>query len=308
MPLHPQAKAMIEAFSEGPALDYSTLTALEFRAAFDVPAPVVQASDTVRTEQRTVDLPGGPVRVQLYYPEGDGPFPITLYIHGGGFVIGTPETTDGICRALAAGARSLIISPDYGLAPEASYPAGLEDCWATLQWALDDADALDGIAERVAVAGDSSGGNFAAVIAQMSRNSGLALRHQLLLYPVLDHNFETPSYTNFAQGYFLTSEMMQWFWRQYLPADSDDNDWRISPLRQEALEGLPAATIVTAEYDVLRDEAEAYACRLILSGVPTTVRRYQGQVHGFLLQQGTIDDADVALSAAAEALRSALYA
>jgi acetyl esterase len=141
----------------------------------------------------------------------------------------------------------------------------------------------------------------------MAHDCGLALQHQLLLYPVLDHNFETPSYADFARGYFLTSEMMQWFWRQYLPADADDNDWRISPLRQEILEGLPAATIITAEYDVLRDEAETFACRLILSGVHTAVRRYQGQIQGFLLQQGTIDDADAALYAAAEALRLALH-
>jgi acetyl esterase len=248
-------------------------------------------------------------RRRFGYPrmEADGPFPMTLYIHGGGFVIGTPETTDGICRTLAAGAQSLIVSPDYRLAPEVSFPAGLEDCWVALQWAINNAGALGGIAERIAVAGDSSGGNFAAIIAQMAHDCGLALQHQLLLYPVLDHNFETPSYADFARGYFLTSEMMQWFWRQYLPADADDNDWRISPLRQEILEGLPAATIITAEYDVLRDEAETFACRLILSGVHTAVRRYQGQIQGFLLQQGTIDDADAALYAAAEALRLALH-
>lgn len=130
MPLHPQAKAMIDAFGEGPSLDSSTLTAPEFRASFDVPAPVVQAPDAVSIEERTVEVSRRPLRVQLYHPEGDGPFPITLYIHGGGFVIGTPKTTDGIRRALAAGARSLIILPDYGLAPEAPFPAGPEDCWA----------------------------------------------------------------------------------------------------------------------------------------------------------------------------------
>ncbi|WP_451980230.1 alpha/beta hydrolase [Azospirillum endophyticum] len=299
---------MIDAFGKGPALNYPTLRAQEFRAMFDVPAPLAQIEDAVKIEQRTVEFPGGSVRVKIYHPEGDGHFPITLYIHGGGFVVGTPETTDGICRTLAAKARSLIVSPDYRLAPEEPFPAGLEDCWATLQWALHNATALGGIAERVAVAGDSSGGNFAAVIAQMARNCGLTLQHQLLLYPVLDHDFETPSYSDFAQGYFLTSEMMRWFWSQYLPAHAEDNDWRISPLRQEILEGLPAATIITAEYDVLRDEAEAFACRLILSGVPTAVRRYKGQIHGFLLQQGTIDDADAALCAAAKALRSALHA
>lgn len=298
---------MIDAFGAGPVLDYATLTASEFRSAFDVPAPVAGVCSTVRVEKRLVNLASGPRSVCLYFPEGSGAFPITLYVHGGGFVIGSPETTDGICRTLAAQAQSLVISPDYPLAPEAPFPAGLNDCWATLQWALDNACALGGIAERVAVAGDSSGGNFAAVIAQMARDAGLALSHQLLLYPVLDHSFGNRSYSSFAQGYFLTAEMMQWFWHQYLPATADSEDWRISPSRRGMLDDLPAATIITAEYDVLRDEAEGYACRLIRAGVPTAVHRYKGQIHGFLLQQGTIDDADIALHTAAQALRSALY-
>lgn len=306
MPLHPQAQAMIDAFASGPVLDYTKLTSSEFRAAFDVPSPAIPASDATRIEDHTIPGPAGPMRVRLYYPEGDGPFPITLYLHGGGFVIGGPETTDGICRALATGASSLIVSPDYRLAPEAPFPAGLDDCWAALIWAHDHAAVLGGIPTRMAIAGDSSGGNFAAVIAQMSRARGPALRHQLLLYPVLDHSCDTQSYAAFAHGYFLTAGMMRWYWRQYLAGGGKGDDWRVSPLRQQRLEDLPATTIVTAEYDVLRDEAEAYAARLINAGVPTAVRRWPGQIHGFLLQEGLIDDADAALAAAAEALRAAL--
>jgi acetyl esterase/lipase len=305
MPLHPQAQAMIEAFGTGPLLDYMTLTGAEFRAAFDVPSPAVVGPELARIEDRTISGVAGPIRVRLYYPKGEEPLPITLYVHGGGFVIGSPETTDGICRTLAAGANSLVISPDYRLAPEAPFPAGLNDCWAALAWAYYHAGEIGGDAARMAVAGDSSGGNFAAVIAQMSRDRGPLLRHQLLLYPVLDHNFETSSHRDFEQGYFLTGEMIRWFWRQYLPGDQIADDWRASPLRQTSLENLPPATIFTAEYDVLRDEAELYASRLIGAGIPTAVKRWAGQIHGFLLQQGTIDDADLALREAAGALRAA---
>jgi len=297
---------MIDAFAEGPSLDYSNLSAPDFRGAFDVPSPAANGSALARIEDRTCPGPNGPVRVRLYHPKGVGPHPITLYIHGGGFVIGSPETTDGICQSLAVGAQSLVISPDYRLAPEAPFPTGLDDCWAALHWTASQAETLGGDARRLAVGGDSSGGNFAAAIAQMAGRSGPPLQHQLLLYPVLDHNFETGSYAEFAQGYFLTAEMMRWFWRQYLPG-ADKDDLRASPLRENALTNLPPATIVTAEYDVLRDEAELYACKLIRSGVPTKVMRYAGQIHGFLLQQGIIDDADAALAAAAKELGSALH-
>ena len=157
----------------------------------------------------------------------------------------------------------------------------------------------------MAVAGDSSGGNFAAVIAQMSRRDGPSLRHQLLLYPVLDHDFATRSYVDFTSGYLLTAEMMRWFWRQYLPNGELAGDWRASPGRQADLRDLAPATIFTVEYDVLRDEAESYAARLKEAGVPTMMKRWAGQIHGFLLQQGIIDDADSALDEAARALRAA---
>ena len=304
MPLHPQAQAMIEAFAAGTALDYATLTAAAFRAAFDVPSPAVTGPDIAKLENRIIQGADGPMRVRLYHPHGEGPFPITLFMHGGGFVIGSPETTDGICRTLAAAAGSVIISPDYRLAPEAPFPAGINDAWTTLLWAHEYADKFRGLASRMAVAGDSSGGNFAAVLAQMARGRGLLLRHQLLLYPVMDHSFETRSYIECASGYFLTAEMMRWYWRQYLADEKAAEDWRASPLRRADLEGLAPATIITAEFDVLRDEAEAYATRLTEAGVPVLLRRWPGQIHGFLLQQGVMDDADAALAEAAKALRA----
>jgi acetyl esterase len=306
MPVHPQAQGMIDAFSKGASLDYATLTATAFRAGFEIPAPAIRVPAVATIKERTIEGPAGQLRVRMYYPDGDGPFPITLYLHGGGFVIGNPEMTDGICQALAGRANSLVLSPDYRLAPEAPFPAGLQDCWTALNWAHDHADVIGGRRDRIAVAGDSSGGNFAAALAQMARARGPDLCHQLLLYPVLDHAFDTPSYRAFERGYFLTAEMMRWYWRQYLPTSDDGKDWHASPLRQPTLEGLPPATIVTAEYDVLRAEAESYAVRLIEAGVPTRVTRWAGQIHGFLLQQGVIDDADTALADAADALKMGL--
>ena len=243
--------------------------------------------------------------MRLYHPAGAGPFPITLYIHGGGFVIGTPDTTDGISRTLAAGANRLVISPDYRLAPEAPFPAASRIAGKRCAGRIAIGRRSAAMRTRMAVAGDSSGGNFAAVIAQMSRRDGPSLRHQLLLYPVLDHDFATRSYVDFTSGYLLTAEMMRWFWRQYLPNGELAGDWRASPGRQADLRDLAPATIFTVEYDVLRDEAESYAARLKEAGVPTMMKRWAGQIHGFLLQQGIIDDADSALDEAARALRAA---
>jgi acetyl esterase len=298
---------MIEAFVAGSALDYSTLTAAEFRAAFAVPSPAVVGADIITIEDRIVRGAAHPMRIRIYRPQDTRSLPITLFIHGGGFVIGAPESTDGICRTLAMGAGTVVISPDYRLAPEAPFPAGLDDAWAALLWAHEHADAFGGVASKIAVAGDSSGGNFAAVLAQMAAAQGPRLCHQLLLYPVMDHSFETRSYIEFASGYFLTAQMMRWFWRQYLPhADARyAADWRASPLRKTQLGGVAPATIFTAEFDVLRDEAELYASRLRAAGAPVLLKRWPGQIHGFLLQQGTIDDADAALDEAAQALRAA---
>jgi acetyl esterase len=305
MPLHPQAQSMIDAFAAGPALDFSRLRASEFRNAFAAPAPSVPGPPIGRIEDRRIAGPAGPIRTRLYYPKSQGPLPIILFIHGGGFVVGDPEMTDGICKTLAATAGALVVSPDYRLAPEAPFPAGLEDSWAALCWAQDNGAAIGGRAQQVAVAGDSTGGNFAAVLAQRARDTGRPLRHQLLLYPALDPVGDTPSWTAFAEGYFLTAEMMRWYWRQYGPEDALLADPSVSPARRTDLRGLAPATIFTAEFDVLRDEAETYAARLAAARVATTLKRWDGQFHGFLLLQGAIDDADTALNEAGAALRAA---
>lgn len=305
MTLDPQAQAVLDARQGGPEFDFATVTAAEFRAAFQIPAPSTAPDGTVRAEDRTIDGPGGPLPLRLYHPGGPGPAPITLFLHGGGFTIGTLDTTDGLCRALAAGAGSLVVSVDYRLAPEHPFPAGLDDAAAALDWVRDQAGAIGGDAGRIAVAGNSSGGNLAAVLAQRSRHHGPALRHQLLLFPALDRVAEAPSWRDHGDGLLLTAAMMRWFWRQYLPDPTLAADPRVSPLRQADLAGVPSATIITAEYDLLRDEGEAYAAALEAAGVPVALRRWPGQLHDFVLMQGAVDAADAALAEAAAALRQA---
>jgi acetyl esterase len=303
VPLDPQAQAMIDAFAAGPALDYSTLTAEAFRARFAIPAPAGARLD-LRTREITITSPVGAMRTRIYQPDGEGPWPIMVYFHGGGFVIGSPDTTDQLCRTLAARAEMLVVAPYYRLAPEAPFPAGLEDARAALEWCHLHAGEIGGIASALIVAGDSSGGNFAAVLAQTSRKHGPHIAHQLLLYPVLDCAFHRPSYQQFARGYFLTAEMMRWYWRQYLSDLQQAHDNCASPLRTENLSFTPPATILTAEYDVLRDEAERYAARLRDARVPVELIRAPGQIHGFLLQQGVMRAADDAIEWIAKRLRS----
>lgn len=295
---------MIETFAAVGELDCATLTASEYRTTFNGPSARREYPGLSKIEDRVIEGAAGAMRVRLYYPDVMGPLPMTLYIHGGGFINGSPESTDGVCSALAVGASCIVISPDYRLAPETPFPGGLDDVWMTLLWMTDQALEIGGDVGRLAVAGDSSGGQFAAVLAQMARKIGRRICCQVLLYPAIDNACDTPSYQACAKGYFLTADLMKWFWRQYLP-DSATADWRAWPLRTTIPAGLAPAYIMTAEYDVLRDEAEAYAVRLVEAGVQVTVKRWTGQIHGFLLLQGEMSEADAALSEAATALRAA---
>lgn len=302
MTVHPQTAAFLSAYNaSAPAIDYDTVTAAELRRLFSIPKPEIVSARLRCVEARTVPGPASPVGVRLYMPHGDGPFPLTLFIHGGGFCIGDVDITDGLCLFLAEEAGSLDVSVEYQRAPEAPFPAGLDDCWAVLQWLAKRGGEIGGDPSRIAVAGNSSGGNFAAVLAQRAIREGLSLRHQLLLFPVTDARMDHNSHGLF-EGYFLTAAMMRWFWRQYLRSEVDVLDPRISPLLAADLSGLPPATIFTAEFDVLRDEGEDYARSLARAGVPVRIKRWEGQIRDFTLLRGVVDDADIALRDAAAAL------
>lgn len=236
----------------------------------------------------------------------DGAVGIFVFVHGGGYTTGGVDTHDQVCRQLALESRATVVSVDYRLAPEHPFPAGLDDSWSVLRWLdthrSDFADS-DGNPARIVVGGDSAGGNFSAVLALMARDAGLDLAAQLLIYPAVDVEDDSPSMTDNGEGYVLTADTMAWFQKQYQP---DAADWRASPIRAESLAGLAPALVITAEFDPLRDQGAAYAAALNAAGTPTTLTNYEGMVHVFF-QLGPIVPAGAsAVSQVAETAAAAL--
>jgi acetyl esterase len=308
MPLQPQAKALLDVINQGPTPDFSTLEAPAVRELFDnmALAPAGGPEPVDRVEDRTIPGPAGDIPVRVYAPDSNGPLPLLAFFHGGGFVIGSIETHDGTCRSLANGAGCCVVSVDYRLAPEHPFPAAPEDCYAVTCWLSEHGAELGGDPTRLAVAGDSAGGNLAAVVALLCRDrGGPQLAHQLLVYPVIDHAFDTASYAENAEGYMLTTEMMKWFWEQYLEGPEAGRDPLASPIQADSHADLAPASVLTAEFDPLRDEGEAYAARLIAAGVPTKLVRYNGLFHGFFGMNALIDDAQSAVDQANADLRAA---
>jgi acetyl esterase len=305
MALDPQAKAYLDALVAFGAPPPWEQVLAELRQAGEVAAPdLFGPVPSVPFEDREIPGPGGPIRVRVYSP-GEGEAPVLVYFHGGGWVVGSLSTHHGTCATLAADAGCSVVSVDYRLAPENRYPAALDDAWAATLWASAHAPELGGRPGALAVGGDSSGGNLAAVVAVRARDNALPLRHQLLVYPVCDADLETLSYLECAEGCGLTRSTMRWFWEQYVPVASERFAPEASPLRAADVGGTAPAHVLTAEYDVLRDEGEAYARRLEAAGVPVTLSRYDGQIHGFFRMAAVIDRARDALSEAAGALRNA---
>jgi acetyl esterase len=309
MPLDPQAKAVLDQLE---ALGGPPLHALPVADARAMMAALVGMSapatlPLAAVADRTVPGPAGEVPVRIYTPQGSGPRSVIVYFHGGGWVLGGLDTHDGVCRELAAGTGAVIVSVDYRLAPEHKFPAAADDCYAALVWVATNAAAIGGDAARIAIAGDSAGGNLTCVTALRARDEGgPALRLQLPVYPVTDHSFDRPSYRENATGYLLETAAMEWFWDHYLPTPSAGTHPYASPLRAADLRGLPPALVITAEFDPLRDEGEAYARRLQEAGVPTTLSRYDGMIHGFFGMSGVMDKARAAMAEACAALRTAL--
>jgi len=230
--------------------------------------------------------PGAPLAVRAYTPpaeEAEGPGrPVLVYFHGGGWVRGDLDTHDGLCRLLAETADCIVVSVDYRRAPEHPFPTPVHDAYAATEWAAEYADVVGGDPDRIAVGGDSAGGNLTAAVTLMARErDGPDIDHQVLLYPVTDHDFDTESYAENAEGYLLSRASMRWYWDRYLDDEVDGANPYASPLRAPDLSGLPSATVVTAGYDPLRDEGAAYAERLREAGVPVTHAEYPGMVHVF---------------------------
>jgi acetyl esterase/lipase len=307
MPLDPQAQAFLEQLAASGAPPLHELSVAEARQVivtlFGVegdPEPVGAVVD------RMIPGAAGEISARMYTPRGTGPFPILVYFHGGGWVIGNLDAYDATCRALTKAARCIVVAMEYRLAPEHPFPAAPEDCYAATQWVAAHATAIGGDPTRLALGGDSAGGNLTAVVAQMVRDrGGPALCYQLLVYPVTDHNYDTASYRENAEGYLLTRDAMVWFWNHYLRSPADGSNPMASPLRADNLRGLPPAMVITAEFDPLRDEGEAYAARLQEAGVPVTLKRYDGMIHGFLSLGTVLEQGKQAIADAAAALRTA---
>jgi acetyl esterase len=307
MPLDPEARTLMDQI-EGMGPPWHHLSVEEARAAIvAVNAPVGEPEVVARIENRTVSGPRGEIPIRVYTPEGRAPFPILVYFHGGGWVMGNLETHDGLCRHLANAVGCVVVSVDYRLAPEHPYPAPTEDAYAATRWVAANAAAVGGDPARIAVGGDSAGGNLAAVVALMARDrGGPGLVFQLLVYPATDHPAAGhPSYEENAEGYFLTRDMVQWFWNHYCGSGVDRGDAYLYPLRAKDLRGLPAARVVTAEFDPLRDEGEAYAARLREARVPVELKRHDGMIHGFFGMGAFLTQARTATVEAAAALRAA---
>jgi len=310
MPLDSQVKAYLDQMA---ALNVPPLTAFQphvFRemiAAQNANAPA--GEPVAKVENRTIPGPAGEIPVRIYTPEGNGPFPVLVFFHGGGWVICTLDTHDGQCRSLANGAGCVVVSVDYRLAPEHKFPAAPEDCYAATCWVAEHAAELNGDASRLAIGGDSAGGNLTAVVAQMARDhNGPRLVFQLLIYPATDFTSQAPSKTENADGYFLTVDDMNWFENHYLNSKADRLNPLASPLLASDLSNLPPALILTAEYDPLRDEGELYGQRLQEAGVSVTVRRYAGLIHGFFGNAAIVDAAARAVAETSQTLREAFAA
>ena len=307
MPVHPEAQGLLDALAEAglPATEEMTVpnaraATAGFLALQGEPVEVASVLD------RTVPGPAGEIPVRVYTPAGEGPLPVVVYFHGGGWVIGDLEVVDQPCRQLASAAGAIVVSVDYRLAPEHRYPAAFDDSYAATVWVGAHAAEIGGDPARLAVAGDSAGGNLAAAVALAARDrGGPELAAQLLIYPVTDFNFGTASYQDNREGYLLTKGSMQWFWAHYLGAQDLDKDPYACPLRADSLVGLPPAYVATSEYDPLRDEGEAYARRLEEAGVAVTAKRFDGLLHGFFWMLAAVPSAAGVLDDMAGVLRKA---
>lgn len=312
MPLDPQAQALLDQIAATQAPRLHELPPAEARAAYEAFCKMVDAQGLPigRTEDRAIPGPVGDLTVRIYTPiaAGTAPLPGLVFYHGGGFVIGSLDTHDALCRQLANEAGVRVISVDYRLAPENKFPAAVEDAVAALTYIEKNAIEFDIDPNRLAVGGDSAGGNLAAVAALMARDAGAPrLNHQLLIYPVTDALIDTPSRNEMAKGFFLDEPLMAWFAHHYGRME-DYEDYRASPMRAAAHHGLPPALIITAGHDPLRDEGKLYADKLQAAGVPVTYRDYPGQIHGFMTMTGVIDEGRAAIKSAAADLKKAFEA
>lgn len=301
MPLDPQAEAFLKTFYE---LNIPPFEEVSIEEARSLSLPLPGEPEAVsRIEDRRVpgSDPGVEIPVRIYWPKeattDDRPRAALVFFHGGGWVIGSLETYQHFCCSLANAGDCVVVSVDYRLAPENRFPAAAEDSYVATVWVAEHAAELGIDSERIVVGGDSAGGNLAAVVSLMARDrSSVEIAYQILIYPITDFAFETASYRENGEGYFLTTGTMKWFWKQYLNDDAEGSNPYCSPLRADSLVHLPPAYVMTAEFDPLLTEGEAYAARLQEAGVPVVLEKYDGQIHGFIRRTDLYDRANEAVA------------
>ena len=340
MPLHPEVEAMRARKARESTAPLYTLPLAEARAAdlADIQAVGGTGEPVGKVTDLTIPGPGGPQRIRIYEPSssdedhargasvdgdarehgsgesftstGDGTVPgrpALVYFFGGGWTLGNLETCDAVCRALANAAGIVTISVEYRLAPENPFPAAVDDCYAGLVWVAENAARIGVDPARLAVGGDSAGGNLAAAVTLLSRDEGgPQVRHQLLVYPNTDYQWDPQALRAYEDPLLFNRFSVEWYWRHYLTEEKDGLNPLVSPLRAESLAGLPDATVITAEYDPLRDQAEEYARRLREDGAAVELRRYDGMVHGFFAMFGAFTLGREAIDYAAARLATAL--
>jgi acetyl esterase len=306
--LHPEVRALLAMMDAQGAPPLETLDPVEARNSRLEPMKLLGGEPDAlgRVEDLFIPGPAGDIPIRIYASEHGEVRPALVYFHGGGFVFGNLETHDSVCRALAKESGAVVISVDYRLAPEHKFPAAVEDSHAATVWVAANAERLGIDANRISVGGDSAGGNLATVIAMRCRDAvGPALAAQVLIYPVTDSSsFETTSHREFGESYFLTRGSMEWFTGHYIASADQKRHPEVSPLLAQNLSGLPPALVITAEFDPLRDEGEAYARRLQQAGVCVTVSRYPGMIHGFVSMRGVVAGGRQAIHEAAEFIQS----
>ena len=310
VPVNPQIQEVLAARAAGNSKPVDEQTPAQMRAQYErtfkergiVPTPVGAVEDG------SIPGPGGDLPVRIYRPDlNAGDLPALVYFHGGGHVVGSLDTHDAVARNLCNGAGCVVMSVGYRLAPEHKFPAAAEDAYAAVRWCAAHGTEIGIDLRRMAVGGDSAGGNLAAVAALMARDAGdPPIRLQVLIYPMTDYAYDTDSYRIYAEGYGLQSQLMRWLHNQYLRGKEDRFDWRAAPLRARDLSGLPPALVLTAQCDILHDEGEAYAERLRVAGVEVEYHECQGMIHGFFTMAPMIDDAVRAQKRVCDALRRAM--
>jgi acetyl esterase len=311
MPYDPQVQAIWDQLERDQVPALYTLSLADARAAdlAAITAGAGQGEPVAEVTDLRIPGPGGELPVRVYRPDGDGPWPVLAYFFGGGWTLGALDTCDGVCRRLTNAARCVTVAVGYRLAPEHKFPAAVHDCHAGTAWVAANASDLGVDGARLAVGGDSAGGNLAAAVTLLAaERGGPAIVHQLLVYPNTDCQAATPSMREVTDEHFFNPKSVRWYWGHYLASPQDGANPLASPLRAGDLSGLPPATVITAEYDPLRDEGELYAARLAAAGVPVELTRYDGMMHGFFTMAGVLDVARQAVGHAADRLRAAFAA